>query len=97
MAKIKYKFMNTFGEQYVSVITRSIRGSQYNASGKRNSGNLLLMGLLMREDDEFIYLSDDGTEITDMIRKTDIIRMYIDNPIELMQNLGDIPPKAGMN
>lgn len=97
MAKKKYPIFETFGEQYVNVITKSIKGSQYNTNGKRNTGNLLMQGLVMKEDDEFLYLSDDGVDVTDMIRKMDIVRVFLDNPVELMQTLGDMPPKAGMN
>ncbi len=97
MAKKKYPIFETFGEQYVNVITKSIKGSQYTSNGKRNTGNLLMQGLVMKEDDEFLYLSDDGIDVTDMIKKTDIVRVFLDNPIELMQTLGDMPPKDGMN
>jgi len=97
MARVKYKFMAIFEGQYVNVITRSIKGTQYTPNGKRMSGNMLMMGILVREDEEFVYLSDNGQELTDMIKKDDIVRVFLDNPVELMNTIGEMPPKAGMN
>lgn len=75
------KLKKYFIGQYISIITRSIRGTQ--KSGRDLfTGNHVIDGLYVDEDEDYIFLANDDGEIVDALSKKDIVRIFINNPLD---------------
>ena len=84
-----YKIFTLFGNSYVHIITRTLRGTE--VSGRnRMTGPMVLSGFLLEEDDMYFYLGQTEEEISDAILKTEVVRIY--TPVEDLMNeiFGDI-------
>lgn len=75
------KLKKYFIGQFVSVITKSIKGTQ--KSGRDVfTGNHVIDGIYVDEDDTYIFLADNNGEIVDALCKKEIVRVFINNPLD---------------
>lgn len=86
---MKNKLFKVFHGRYVSVITKSIRGSQMIEEGVVAEGNVIIEGFLLDEDDEYYYFGKQEDKIDDSLLREDIVRMYessseIDNVFKMI-------------
>lgn len=87
----KSMFLDIFIGEYVVLIvnldvTESITVSEEGHTTPVNS-KMTLEGFLLDMDNEFIYLSDNGEEVTEAVRRDDlryIKRVDVKNPLEEM-------------
>lgn len=75
------KLKKYFIGKYISLITRSIRGTQ-KSHGDVFTGNHVIEGLYVDEDQEYIFLGDGDGDVVDAISKRDIVRVFINNPLD---------------
>lgn len=76
------KIFKYFSNKQVSVITKSIKGSQSIGNGQIVEGNLVIDGYLLDEDEQHYYLGKTDQEITDSLRKDEVVRVFIMTPEE---------------
>jgi len=75
------KLKKYFIGKYISIITRSIKGTQ-KSGGDLFTGNHVIDGIYIDEDNDYIFLSDGDGEVVDALSKKDIVRVFINNPLD---------------
>jgi len=71
----------------VSVLLKSMSGTQ-EIEGSLVTGPIVIDGIYVDEDATYLFLSDFNGEITEALVKSDIARIFINNPL----NDGTMPP-----
>jgi hypothetical protein len=74
------KLRKYFHGQTISVITKSIRGTQ-EVDGSLITGNHIIEGVYLDEDKTFLFLADSEGSVLDAVVKKDIVRVFINNPL----------------
>lgn len=73
------KLFRKFLGKSVNVIMKSVKGSQVLSDGTVVEGNVVMSGFLLDEDDDFFYLGTTEEEIDEALKKTDIVRIFLDD------------------
>lgn len=73
------KLFTYFVGKQVNIIMKSIKGSQRLSDGSTVQGNVVMEGVLLDADNDFYYLSGIGDEIDQALKKTDVIRVFLDD------------------
>jgi hypothetical protein len=73
------KLFQKFLGKNVNVIMKSVKGSQQLGDGSIVEGNVVMTGFLLDEDDDFFYLGTTDEQIDEALKKTDIVRIFLDN------------------
>lgn len=59
----------------VSVVLKSLKGTQQNPDGTVLRGSIVIDGFLLDEDDKFFFLGDTLEEVSDCLDKRDVVRI----------------------
>jgi hypothetical protein len=92
-------FYLTFVGEYVQIIT-DVKFNSAGSPNKQAGAPLIIEGILMDADDQYVYLSQDGSEIRQALKSDVIVYVQISGPSdEFSEFLGEIPDmkKGDMN
>lgn len=78
---ISKKLKKYFDGKRVSVITRSIRGTQ-ELDGSVFTGNHVIEGYYIDEDQYYLFLCNEDGEVLEALVKRDIVRIFIQNQLD---------------
>lgn len=84
------KVFSYFGNQYVSIIMKNLKGSETREDGIVRSGNIIIEGFFLDMDKTRIYLGDTPEEITDGLLRTEVVRIFKSEPEEVMDVREDL-------
>lgn len=71
-------FPKFFGKN-VNIILSNMKGSQELSDGSIVAGNVVVSGFLLDEDDDYFFLGKTEEEIDEAIKKSDIIRVFLED------------------
>lgn len=70
------KLFHIFAGVYVEFVLKNLKGAQVMEDGGRVEGSVILSGYLLDEDQDYYYLGETQEDISQAIKKEDVIRIY---------------------
>lgn len=86
------KVFDKFVGSFIHIVTASLKGSE-SSGGRKIIGPVIITGFMLDEDEEYFYLGQSPDEITDAVKRSEVVRIYV--PLEEMMEaaFGDINMK----